>query len=602
MGGPVIETLVTLQVAVREPGGTPLQANAVVKLSNDFHRIRLTGSTMDASMASFPNLKVGEYDVEVQAPGYKTANDHASIFGGSTMTVYVYLHPDSEPVGAVASGKAVMTPKLQAEIDKASDKMRRKQFDAANEHFQKAAKIAPGNPDIQYLWGMCEYSQSHFDVARTKFDNALSLSPTHERTLVAVGELDLRVGKPEEASQVLEKAFLVNGADWRTHFLLAWAYARQHQFDKAQQHAERAAELGKTNSGNARILLGRIYVAEGKRDDARKSFERVKQEFPNQPVATEAAAELTKLDAAPAASASALVPVSMGASATSTRPPTAEISPLAEPATPVNLTPWAPPDVDAKEYEVAPGISCSTDQVLQRTQTRVMKQMSNFEKFLATEHIEHQEIDSNGNPSAPRTKDFNYMVFIHQTKKGSLYMEEERDGGENLSEFPTSLATRGLVGLGVFLFDPEYESGIAYRCDGLSEWRGQAAWEIHFEQRPNTEPKLVSWRNHKGVFPVPIKGRAWVSSNTYDVLHLETDLREPIAALELDRDHLAIDYGPVNFDKGKVSMWLPWYAEMYMQFRGKRYHHRHTLTNYALFSVDTDNKVNAPKERQIESQ
>ena len=175
MGGPVVETLVTLQVAVREPGGTPLQANAIVKLSNDFHRIRLTSSTMDASTASFPNLKVGDYDLEVQSPGYKTASDHASIFGGSTMTVYVYLHPESEPVGAVASGKTVMTPRLQAEIDKASDKMRRKQFDAANEHFQKAAKIAPANPDIQYLWGMCEYSQNHLDLARAKFDNALSI-------------------------------------------------------------------------------------------------------------------------------------------------------------------------------------------------------------------------------------------------------------------------------------------------------------------------------------------------------------------------------------------------------------------------------------------
>jgi tetratricopeptide (TPR) repeat protein len=594
-GGPTIETLVTLQVAVREPGGAPLQANAIVKLSNDFHRLRLTGSTMDASTASFPNLKAGEYDLEVEAPGYKTTTDHASIFGGSTMTVYVYMHPESEPAGAVASGKTIMTPRLQAEIDKATDKMRRKQFDAAGEHFQKAAKIAPGNPDIQYLWGMCEYSQNHFDLARAKFDNALQLSPTHDRALVAMGELDLRVGKPEEASQALEKAFLVNGADWRTHFLLAFAYAKQREFIKAQQHAERAAELGKQNGGPARLLLGRIYVAEGKNSDAKSAFERVVRDFPNETCAADAKAALLRLEQpAPAAFLEA----------SSAARPVDTINPaIAEPATPpVNLRPWAPPDVDAKEYEVAPGISCSMDQVLQRTQTRVMKQISNFEKFVATEHIEHQDIDSNGNSSPARTKDFNYLVFIHQTKRGSLYLEEDRDGGENLSEFPTSLATRGLVGLGVFLFDPEYQNDIAYQCDGLSEWRGQAAWEIRFEERRNTESRLVSWRNQKGVFPVAIKGRVWVASNTYDVLHLETDLREPIVPLELERDHLSIDYGPVKFNNGNTSLWLPWYAEMYMQFRGKRYHHRHTLTNYALFSVDTDNKVSAPKEQQTESQ
>ncbi len=594
MGGPVVETLVTLQVAVREPGGTPLQANAIVKLSNDFHRIRLTSSTMDASTASFPNLKVGDYDLEVQSPGYKTANDHASIFGGSTMTVYVYLHPESEPVGAVASGKTVMTPRLQAEIDKASDKMRRKQFDAANEHFQKAAKIAPANPDIQYLWGMCDYSQNHLDLARAKFDNALSISPTHERSLVAIGELDLRVGKPEEASQALEKAFQVNGADWRTHFLLAYAYARRREFEKAQQHAERAAELGKTNGGNARLLLGRIYLAEGKRDDARKTFERVTRDYPNQSVATEASAELLKLDAPPAASSRALVPIASASAA----PMAAEIAP----APPASIRPWAPPDVDAKEYPVAPGITCSLDSVLQRTQLRTRKQIGNFEKFMATEHIEHQDVDAYGDQGPVKAKDFNYMVFIREDKHGSFILEEERDGGENLNEFPTSLASRGLVGLGVFLFDPAYENDFTYQCEGLSEWRGQAAWEIRFAQKRDVESRLRTWRNNRGVFPVPLKGRVWVSSNTYDVLHLETDLREPIPGLELDRDHLAIDYGPVNFDKGKVSLWLPWYAEMYMQLHNKRYHHRHTLTNYALFSVDADNKINAPKEPQTNDQ
>ncbi len=33
-----------------------------------------------------------------------------------------------------------------------------------------------------------------------------------------------------------------------------------------------------------------------------------------------------------------------------------------------------------------------------------------------------------------------------------------------------------------------------------------------------------------------------------------------------------------------------------MQIHGKRYRHRHTLTNYTLFSVDTDHQINAPRQ------
>jgi hypothetical protein len=252
--------------------------------------------------------------------------------------------------------------------------------------------------------------------------------------------------------------------------------------------------------------------------------------------------------------------------------------------------------VDAKEYALATDVACSTEQLVQRTQARTMKQMANFEKFMATEHIEHQDVDTNGNPGPVKSKDFTYLVFIRKAGHNSFFLDEERDGGENLAQFPTSLASRGLVGLGVFLFDPDYQSDITYKCEGLGEWRGQAAWEIRFEERREVESRLMTWRNNRGTFPVALKGRVWVAANSYDLLHIETDLREPIPQLELDRDHLVIDYGPVKFDHGKTSLWLPWYAELYMQVHGKRYHHRHTLTNYALFSVDTNHQIDAPKD------
>jgi len=66
-------------------------------------------------------------------------------------------------------------------------------------------------------------------------------------------------------------------------------------------------------------------------------------------------------------------------------------------------------------------------------------------------------------------------------------------------------------------------------------------------------------------------------------------------AIELTFDHLVIDYGPVNFEHGKTSLWLPWYVDLYMQVHNKRYHHRHTLTNYSLFSVDTSHQISAPQ-------
>ena len=127
------------------------------------------------------------------------------------------------------------------------------------------------------------------------------------------------------------------------------------------------------------------------------------------------------------------------------------------PELPVLVRYWAPPDVDAKEYVVASDVPCSVDELLQRTQMQTAKHLANFERFMATEQIEHQQLDASGNAGTVKTRDFTYLVFIQRPKKGPLFLEEERDGGENLDYFPTTLATSGLVGLGVFLFDPTYE-------------------------------------------------------------------------------------------------------------------------------------------------
>ena len=588
-----VDVFVTLLVNVRESTGMPLAAGAFVKLSSNSTSMRATAPTQDGSIATFANIRAGDYDLEVESAGYKTSTEHASILiGGPSYTVYVYMHPESESLpGNAPSGKPLMTPRLQSEIDKGLDKMRRQQFDSARAHLEKAVKMAPGNPDVQYLMGMLEYAQQHYDLARAKFEAAISIYPTHERALVALGELQLRAGQPDQAAQTLEKAYQVNGADWRMHYLLAYAYVGKKEYEKARLHAERAAELGKERGASARLLLAHILAGEGKTADAKRVFDSVMQDFPKDSAAQDAKAALAAL-AQPV-----LVAAATPSAALASPPP----APPAIPATPPVIRPWAPPDVDAKEYVLAPDVACSQDALLQRIQARTMKQMANFEKFMATEHIEHQEVDAYGNPGPVKAKDFTYLVFIQQPKQGQFFLEEERDGGQNLDAFPTSLASRGLVGLGVFLFDPSYESDVVYKCEGLGEWRGQAAWQIRFEQRKEVPSRLMTWKNSRGIFPVPLKGRVWVAANTYDVLHIETDLREPLLDLELQRDHLIIDYGPVQFEHGNTSLWLPWYAELYLQLHGKRHHHRHTLTNYALFSVDTDHQISAPKQTPKEN-
>jgi len=221
--------------------------------------------------------------------------------------------------------------------------------------------------------------------------------------------------------------------------------------------------------------------------------------------------------------------------------------------------------------------------------------LGNFEKFTATEQIEHQEIDQQGQAGKIKSRDFSYLVFVRTSKDNSVYLEELRDGGLDLTVFPTSLATIGLNSFAVLLLQPEYRAEYVYQCQGLTNARGEAAWKIRFEEKRNAKRHVRTWKRNDAYYDIPIKGLIWIAATSYDVLRLETDLREPVGNLELARDHLIVDYGPIAFNDGQSQLWLPWTAEMYFELRGKRYHHKHSLTNYMMFSVDTSWKVKYQK-------
>lgn len=575
----------TVVVSLREVNGSPLDMPAVVKLFSNSMTFNEVAPTEGAATATFANVAPGNYNVEVTAVGHKKVTEQVSVLAaGATYPVYVYVPLENEKTAeAPASSMTVMTPKLRGEVEKGVNALQKRQFGEARVWLAKAAKLAPSNADILYLLGTAEHMMKNLVAAQREYQAALALQPAHERSLLGLGEVQIQQGDPQGAESTLEKAFRMNGADWRTHLLLAYAYFEDRKYDQARSHAQQAIALDKTQQAGAQVLLGRIAALEGHTDEARDDFQTVIGSFPNDPAAAEAKQRLALL--APAQ------PIAAGV-ASERQPVIADL-----PSVPAREAerPWAPPDIDSKEYQLAAGVACPGSDVLERAQQHMLQVISNFDKFAATEHVMHEQIDDKGVPEQLKSKDFWYLVFVHKMEPGGFYLEETRDGDDGVENFPTALATTGLAGLGVAILQPTYQNDFDFRCEGLSTWREQAAWQVRFEQKESVLPRVRVWRKGAEVFPIPLKGRLWISAASYDLLHLETDLREPIRKLQLAKDHLIIDYGPVSFEDGKVRLWLPWKADMYMEVHGKRYHHEHTLTNYELFSVDTTETMGKPK-------
>jgi len=580
----------TLSISVRDTSGVPIDGPVAVRLHMAAGNINRTATTRDVSTAVFDELPLGEYEAEASYPGYQTVRENVILnkLGGGAQ-IYIYLVPESESI-AQKSGPAgrAISPKLQTEIDKGVGALRKHQFESGRAHFAKGLALAPGNPDLSYLLGTAEIGLEHPDLARQDFEHALAIDPGHERSLLALGELQLRNGDTAGAIATLEKAFLKNGAGWRTHLLLATAYAKNGRLADAEAHAYRAAELAREKGGAARLMLGEIQKAEGKLAAAQITWQDLATKFPGDPSAAEAKTHLASLPATAAGDPVHTEPSSL-----------ADLPVPAIPAVellPVKEFPWAPPDIDSREFPLAQNAACSAEDVLLAALQRLKSQLKNFEKFTATEHIEHQEIDRMGRPGPVKARAFSYIVFVDRYADDSFFLNEDRYSSTDDPSFPTSLATQGLNNLGVAILQPANRIDFEFKCEGLASIRGKASWQIRFEEKKDAKRGVRNWWRDGKTYQIPVKGRIWISSASSDVLRIETDLREAIPALALNRDHLLVDYGPVNFAASNTTLWLPWSAEMHMELHGHRYHHMHYLTDYMLFGVDTNHKIGKPKE------
>lgn len=477
----------------------------------------------------------------------------------------------------------VLGAKLQKELGKALEALRANKPSDARGHLDTVYRAAPADADTNFLFGVYSSQTNDWVRAKSYWERVLSLSPNHLGALLSLGSVLMRESKANEAAQYLHRAVEAEPTSWRAHAVLADVYLRQGLLDGCIEQAERALELGHGQAIVVQPLLARALQLRGDRERAAFVLESYLQEnaedraavslLKNLRGSSEPAGEAS-LDA-PAASSSAEPVVSMGALLASN---------------------WLPPDVDEKVPPVEASVPCNLNEVLENAGRRIKEFVGNVDRFAATESVTHQSINKWGFASRPLKFQFDYLVSIKEVRQGLLSVDEYRDIHYQPAKFPDGIATSGLPAL-VLIFHPRYAPDFKMTCEGLSRTKGGSAWQIYFRQRADKPNSIRTYQiGVQGpTYSAPLKGRAWIATDSFQIVRLETDLVAPLPQIRLAADRAAIEYGPVHFNSRNLDMWLPQTAEVFYDWRGRRSHRRHSFKNYLLFSVDDKQQIADPK-------
>ena len=145
------------------------------------------------------------------------------------------------------------------------------------------------------------------------------------------------------------------------------------------------------------------------------------------------------------------------------------------------------------------------------------------------------------------------------------------------------------------LFLPSLQTDYEMKCEGASEKNGQLDWIVHFQQRKDRPGRTATFWVDKVAHPGVFKGRAWMSQENFQVVHLEASLVTGVPDIGLDGLTVSVDYRLVPSMSGTLKLWLPESMSTYWDYTAHRLVITHSFSDFQLFTVESTEKAQEPR-------
>ncbi|HLV88799.1 MAG TPA: tetratricopeptide repeat protein [Candidatus Sulfotelmatobacter sp.] len=480
------------------------------------------------------------------------------------------------PPLTLTSSPSVSTVQLQAsaaarwEYHRACAALGKKKYAEAEKHLRKAVIQSPKYAAAWVTLGQVLDREQRADEARRACLQGSAVESSYIPAYLCLADIAARDSAWDEVLKLTTRTTELDPAgNAVAHEYHAAALLHLHQLAEAERSGLRAVEIDKENrEPRAHFVLAQIYEAKG---DAEREAVQLREFLKHAQDANDIAV-----------AQQALAKVEEQIAGKDDAPQVRMVIDAAR----APAERWAPADID--EW-IPPVLStaCPLEKILEETSHRSEDMIENLQRFSASERIALTDTDKNGKKHSSSERDGNYVVEITQASRGYPHMHEFRTGP---SEGQPAVLDSGIAGFAL-IFHPSHVANFDFHCEGRTEMRGLPAWQIHFEEKADPGNAFMGVRSGGTLFLPRLKGRAWIASDSSEVLRIETDLMSPIPQINLELEHQIIDYGPVEFPKKQVRLWLPESTDIYLAYHGHRYERTHKFSQFQLFSVDAVESV-----------
>ena len=233
----------------------------------------------------FHSVPLGVYQLRITGSGGSVLHHEQVIINGPNQLLSINLprrgsaDRSAGPTVSIRQLQHKVPAPAQKEFSKGQTAARKRDYQAALDHFQKAVDIDPEFADAYSNIGVAEVSLGRLEQAAEQLQKAVNLVPDHTLAIANLSIVLSQLKRYGDAGQAARQALKLDPSLVRMRYILAVSLTREPGHEtEALDNLERAAgEIPK-----ARLLAADILTNIGRRDDAIRQLERYLGALPEQ--------------------------------------------------------------------------------------------------------------------------------------------------------------------------------------------------------------------------------------------------------------------------------------------------------------------------------
>ncbi len=254
--------------------------------------------TDSAGSFEFRGIPTGHYYIVIDHPNYRRLEISVEVVRGLVQRRILYLEPrlPATPSGGVISSERYLVSRQAKKLlEKGENELRKAHYPEAGEFFDRALAIEPRFAEAHSGRGLIYLQQNDLEHAQEQFESAIALSPNLAQALFGLGAVLSRLRDNEAAIQYFNRGLSIDPSSYVALLERGRCFYELREFEPAEADCIRARKILVRPRPALNVLLGNIYMGEGRTSEALREFMDFLRLDAHNPIAPQVQALVKKL-------------------------------------------------------------------------------------------------------------------------------------------------------------------------------------------------------------------------------------------------------------------------------------------------------------------